>query len=104
MYHAIVRRNVKKLFEALGRGDIDYVVAGMAPRFEHIFPGDHTLGGVRLTCVSAIRAWGFKASVLRVSSPQFQDQAHRRERMALVVDGRGGVARLWNARGRARPT
>ena len=30
MYHAIVRRNVKKLFEALGRGDIDYAVAGMA--------------------------------------------------------------------------
>lgn len=49
MYHAIVRRNVRKLFEALGRGDVDYAVAGMAPRFEHIFPGDHCLGGVRHT-------------------------------------------------------
>ena len=56
MYHAIVRRNVKKLFAALGRGDLDYVVAGMAPRFEHIFPGDHTLGGVRHTR-PGIRAW-----------------------------------------------
>ena len=56
MYHAIVRRNVEKLFEALGRGDIDYVVAGMASRFEHIFPGDHTLGGVRHTR-PGIRAW-----------------------------------------------
>jgi len=56
MYHAIVRSNVRKLFDALGRRDVDYVVAGMAPRFEHIFPGDHTLGGVRHTR-PAIRAW-----------------------------------------------
>lgn len=56
MYHAIVRGNVRKLFEALGRGDIDYAVAGMAPHFEHIFPGEHTLGGVRHTR-AGIRAW-----------------------------------------------
>lgn len=56
MYHAIVRRNVSKLFEALGRGDIDYAVAGMAERFEHIFPGEHALGGVRHTR-AGIRAW-----------------------------------------------
>lgn len=56
MYHAIVRRNVTKLFEALNRGDIDYVVAGLAPRFEHIFSGDHTLGGMRHTR-PRIRIW-----------------------------------------------
>ena len=56
MYHAMVRRNVIRLFEALNRGDIDYVVAGLAPRFEHIFSGDHTLGGMRHTR-PAIRAW-----------------------------------------------
>ena len=56
MYHAIVRRKVEKLFEGLGRRDVDYAVAGMAPRFEHIFPGDHTLGGVRHTR-PGIRAW-----------------------------------------------
>jgi ketosteroid isomerase-like protein len=56
MYHAIVRRKVERLFEGLGRGDVDYAVAGMAPRFEHIFPGDHTLGGVRHTR-PGIRAW-----------------------------------------------
>ena len=56
MYHAIVRQNVRKLFAALGRGDVDYAVAGMARRFEHIFPGDHTLGGVRHTR-PGIRAW-----------------------------------------------
>jgi hypothetical protein len=36
MYHAIVRRKVEKLFERLCRRDVDYTVAGMAPRFEHI--------------------------------------------------------------------
>ena len=45
-----------KLFKALGRGDVGYAVAGMAPRFEHIFPGDHALGGVRHTS-PGIRAW-----------------------------------------------
>jgi ketosteroid isomerase-like protein len=56
MYHAIVRRNVVRLFDALGRGDVDAAVAGMAPRFEHIFPGNHTLGGIRHTRLG-IRAW-----------------------------------------------
>ena len=56
MYHAIVRNNVTKLFAALGRGDVDTAVAGMARRFEHIFPGNHTLGGVRHTR-AGIRAW-----------------------------------------------
>jgi ketosteroid isomerase-like protein len=56
MYHAIVRSNVRSLFAALGRGDVDAAVAGMAKRFEHIFPGDHTLGGTRHTR-PAIRAW-----------------------------------------------
>lgn len=56
MYHSIVRRNVQKLFEALGRGDVDYAVAGMAHRFEHIFPGNHTLGGTRHT-PAGIRHW-----------------------------------------------
>lgn len=56
MYHRIVRSNVRKLFAALGRRDIDYVMAGIANRFEHIFAGDHTLGGVRHT-KPAIRRW-----------------------------------------------
>ncbi len=56
MYHAIVRANVLKLFEALNHADIDYVVGGVASRFEHIFAGDHTLGGTRHT-KPAIRRW-----------------------------------------------
>ena len=56
MYHAIVRQKVGELFAALDRGDIDYAIAGLAPRFEHIFSGDHALGGVRHTR-GAIRPW-----------------------------------------------
>ena len=56
MYHAIVRWKVRKLFEALGRGDIDYAIAGLAPRFEHIFPGEHAIGGVR-HAREVIRLW-----------------------------------------------
>jgi ketosteroid isomerase-like protein len=56
MYHAIVRHQVRKIFDGLSRGDWESALAGMADRFEHIFPGDHALGGTRHTKVG-LRAW-----------------------------------------------
>ena len=56
MYHAIVRRKLRRVFQELGRGNSDYVLAGLAPRFEHSFAGDHALGGKRHS-VTAIRSW-----------------------------------------------
>ena len=56
MYHAIVRHRVRKIFAGLGKGDWESALAGMADRFEHIFPGDHALGGTRHTKVG-LRAW-----------------------------------------------
>ena len=56
MYHAIVRRQVRKIFEGLSRGDWQSALAGMADRFEHIIPGDHALGGTRHT-KTGLRAW-----------------------------------------------
>jgi ketosteroid isomerase-like protein len=56
MYHAIVRRRVLGIFEALGRGDYEVALAGFAPRFEHIFAGTHALGGERHT-IAAMRLW-----------------------------------------------
>jgi ketosteroid isomerase-like protein len=47
MYHAIVRRKLQKVFDDLNRGDYEGVLQGLAPRFEHVFFGKHTLGGVR---------------------------------------------------------
>lgn len=56
MYHSIVRSRISSIFAALGRGDLDYAAAGMAPRFDHIFAGSHSLGGRRHT-MTAFRPW-----------------------------------------------
>jgi ketosteroid isomerase-like protein len=56
MYHAIVRRKVLALFDAINRGDAEPVIVGFAPVFEHIFLGDTALGG-RRTSLAATRAW-----------------------------------------------
>ena len=56
MYHAIVRRRVARTFAALSRGEYEEALAGMAPRFEHIFAGTHALGGTRHTVVG-FRLW-----------------------------------------------
>ncbi len=56
MYHTIVKRQIRKVFDALSRGDWETAVNGMAERFEHIFPGDHALGGTRHT-KEGLRAW-----------------------------------------------
>jgi ketosteroid isomerase-like protein len=56
MYHAIVRRRVKQLFDAVNRGDAEPVLQAFAPRFEHSFIGEHALGGSRRT-LAATRQW-----------------------------------------------
>ena len=56
MYHTIVRRKVVGIFQALGRGDYEVALAGLAPRFEHVFAGTHALGGKRHTA-AAMRNW-----------------------------------------------
>src|SRR5215467_13391518 len=57
MYHAIVRRRVKDLFDHVSRGDAEPVLRLFAKRFEHRFLGeDHALGGARRT-MPATRAW-----------------------------------------------
>ena len=113
MYHAIVRRNVTQLFAALGRGDLDYAVAGMAPRFEHIFPGDHSLGGVRHTRTE-IRAWlerllrllphlRFEIKHLAVSGPpwnttvvvEWRDFATLADGTEYVNDGAHAIQIRW---------
>ncbi len=56
MYHAIVRKKLYSVFERLNQGDYDYALQQLAPRFEHVFAGDHTFGGVRHTEAS-FRKW-----------------------------------------------
>ena len=47
MYHAIVRRKARGIFESLGRGDWREASADIADDVVHVFPGDHPLGGER---------------------------------------------------------
>ena len=56
MYHAIVRRRVQALFDAVSRGDAAPVLTAFASRFEHSFLGDTALGGTR-TSLTKTRAW-----------------------------------------------
>jgi ketosteroid isomerase-like protein len=56
MYHAIVRRQVTRVFAAVSSGEAGPVLDGLAPDFEHFFLGDHALGGSRRTLVKT-RLW-----------------------------------------------
>ena len=56
MYHAIVRRRIRQLFDAINRGEVQPVLDGFTPNAEHIFIGDHALSGRRDTPAS-IRDW-----------------------------------------------
>lgn len=56
VYHAIVERRIRRLFQAINQGDAEPVLRQFAPRFEHAFLGDHALGGSRTT-LPATRQW-----------------------------------------------
>ena len=49
MYHAIVRKKVRQAFDAVSRGDASLVLSLFGRRFEHVFLGEHALGGTRTT-------------------------------------------------------
>lgn len=56
MYHAIVRRRLRRLFDAINQGDSRPVLRALARNFEHVFLGDTALGGRRKT-LAATRDW-----------------------------------------------
>lgn len=87
MYHAIVRRKVEKLFEGLGRGDGDYAVAGMAPRFEHIFPGDHAhrRRAPHASWNSRLARAERRRSVNSPATPSLRAPAHRRLQQRILL-------------------
>lgn len=49
MYHAIVRRRITAMFDAINRGDAGPVVNGFAARSEHVMLGRHALAGRRVS-------------------------------------------------------
>lgn len=56
MYHAIVRRRIVALFDAINRGDAGPVLAGFAPGAEHAMISTHALSGRRVS-PRAIADW-----------------------------------------------
>jgi ketosteroid isomerase-like protein len=79
MFHAIAERKVRQIFEGLSDGRYEPAMEALAPRFEHIFAGDHAWGGARHT-VDGLRAWfqrlyrlfpnlNFEISAIAVSGP-----------------------------------
>lgn len=47
MYHAIVRRVVRRNYQRINEHDYEPLLAGCAPDVRHRFGGDHALGGER---------------------------------------------------------
>jgi len=56
MYKLIVRRNVRKAFAGLSRGDYEPVVRQFGPGSRFVFAGDHALGGERMG-QDEVREW-----------------------------------------------
>jgi ketosteroid isomerase-like protein len=56
IYRAIVRRQVRRLFEEANKGNWEAIVDGLAPVFTYRFVGDTPLGGTR-TSHAAMRLW-----------------------------------------------
>lgn len=76
LYHAIVRRKLRKGFERINAGEYGPVVAAFADPPEHAFPGEHPLGGTRST-LARTREWYVRLAEL------FPDLTFRIRRMAV---------------------
>ena len=55
MYHAIVRRKLRRAFAEINAGRYDAVVAQFAPRHRHAMAGEHALAGDRRSLASTAR-------------------------------------------------
>jgi ketosteroid isomerase-like protein len=56
VYHALVRRRVRGVFDSLSRGDYTTALNGVADDVHHVFAGDHALGGERHSR-AAMESW-----------------------------------------------
>jgi ketosteroid isomerase-like protein len=57
VYHAVVRRKVTKVFEAISAGDTTAMLDTLAPKFTYRFAGDGALSGVRTTRAEVATWW-----------------------------------------------
>jgi ketosteroid isomerase-like protein len=86
VYHAIVRRRIRGVFESLNRGDWRAPLADTAEDVHHVFPGDHALGGERHSR-AALERW-FERLFRLFPEPRFEVRR---------VAARGWPWRTWVA-------
>ena len=56
MFHGLVRRRVRAIFDGLSDGDPTVALDGLANDVHHVFGGEHALGGERHSR-EAVRRW-----------------------------------------------
>jgi len=70
MYHIIVRRRARGVFDRLSRGDWEVVLEDLAEDVHHVFPGAHPLGGERYSR-AAVARW-FERLYRLFPNPRFE--------------------------------
>ena len=113
IYRAIVARQVRGAFEALGRGDYESGLSRIAEDVTHTFEGDHPLGGTRRSR-EGMRRWferlfslfpelDFDVHEVAVKGPpwstvafvQWSDTARPRDGTPYVNDGVHVIRLRW---------
>jgi ketosteroid isomerase-like protein len=56
IYRFVVEKKLRRAFDALNRGDHAPILASFAPTVEHVFFGNHALGGARYD-MTTIEPW-----------------------------------------------
>jgi len=93
MYHLLVRRRARRIFQRLSDGDWQPILDGLAADVRHTYAGDNAVGGTR-TSVAAVRRWFER--VFRLF-PVFQEEV--REVLVRGWPWNTVVAVQWVARG-----
>ena len=56
MYHFIIKQQIRTVFKLLSEQNVEPLLKDFSPQLEHIFPGNHSLGGKRHT-LEGMRRW-----------------------------------------------
>ncbi len=78
MYHAFMRRQIRRAYGLISTGQFDALVAQFAPNAVFAFPGEHALGG-EFRGPDAVRAW---FTEVRRLFPDFRLEPRR-----IIVEG-----------------
>lgn len=97
MYHHLVERKLRAVFDAINRGDAAPMVDALAPRFAYRFEGDSPIGGLRDTPASMRQWWArlyrlfpglrFEVRDVTVAGPPWRTRIHTLLEFSVPHDG-----------------